>query len=377
MKKENIFDILENAENEPMERLTEKCPDIPDEMLGRILAESERKYNMKKSERTMKDNIKITESDFVEGVEHSKRPVWLAPLSMAASLILIIGIAAGSTFIIKNHGQMPDDSDILPAASVTASAVTETAAAQSSDEKTTDTVTTAVTSESTAETSAASETAETTEAAGSTVEIASLVGKWTYHQWSDGVDKGTVEINADGTFVYTGGSLTIDSGIVKTGVEEIEDTKLDTVLLYDNAGELKLAGYYNAADPDRINVGNGGEVSLIRGEISDDTADNPLAGEWIYEVSDDGIHTVDQSKQYNGRIIIRVDGEFYYTAPDGTETDGTVETGTEEIGGTVLDTVSFYSEGEYMFGGYLRADDPNIIYIGNGGMARLVRIKGF
>jgi hypothetical protein len=47
MKDKEIFDILENAENESMERLIDKCPEIPDEQLDRILAMSEKKFRDK------------------------------------------------------------------------------------------------------------------------------------------------------------------------------------------------------------------------------------------------------------------------------------------------------------------------------------------
>ena len=36
MRKKNIFDVLENAENDSMERLIDKCPEISDEQLDRI-----------------------------------------------------------------------------------------------------------------------------------------------------------------------------------------------------------------------------------------------------------------------------------------------------------------------------------------------------
>ena len=48
MKEKKLFDILGNAEDDSMERLTDKCPEITDAQLDKILAMSERKYKMKK-----------------------------------------------------------------------------------------------------------------------------------------------------------------------------------------------------------------------------------------------------------------------------------------------------------------------------------------
>ena len=101
MKEKNIFDILGNAEDDSMERLTDKCPEITEEQLNKILSLSEKKYKVKKKEilkdRTEKDNnIKMTENDVVEGVERVRRPVWLAPLCSVASLILVAGVVLGT-----------------------------------------------------------------------------------------------------------------------------------------------------------------------------------------------------------------------------------------------------------------------------------------
>ena len=49
MKDEKIFDILERAEDDSMDRLIGKCPEISDNELDKILEMSERKYNMKKT----------------------------------------------------------------------------------------------------------------------------------------------------------------------------------------------------------------------------------------------------------------------------------------------------------------------------------------
>ena len=61
MKEKELFDVLENAEDNSMERLIEKCPEISDKQLDRILAMSERKFKMKNKE--AQRNIKKTENN--------------------------------------------------------------------------------------------------------------------------------------------------------------------------------------------------------------------------------------------------------------------------------------------------------------------------
>ncbi|MBR5683945.1 MAG: hypothetical protein IKW96_11840 [Ruminococcus sp.] len=104
MKKKNIFDILENAEDELMDDFTDMSPGISDDQLEKLLAVSERNYRMKKKEieRTRKDND--TEGEYtVSGVDRIKRPVWLTPLITAASVVLIAGAVIGSVSLMKNN----------------------------------------------------------------------------------------------------------------------------------------------------------------------------------------------------------------------------------------------------------------------------------
>ena len=42
MKDKNIFDILENADNDSMDRLIDKCPELSDEELRKIYEEEHR-----------------------------------------------------------------------------------------------------------------------------------------------------------------------------------------------------------------------------------------------------------------------------------------------------------------------------------------------
>lgn len=106
MKKIDLFETFENAEDELMEDLTDMSPEISDEKLEKLLAVSERNYKMKKEETegTRKEKYKEDEST-VSGVERVKRTVWLRPLTMAASLVLIGATVAGSVALL-NRGKM-------------------------------------------------------------------------------------------------------------------------------------------------------------------------------------------------------------------------------------------------------------------------------
>lgn len=103
MKRENIFDVLTNAEDNTMERLTDKCPEITDTQLERLLALSERKYKEKKRDienSITRRNITMTEYDEVSGVE-THRGTWLRMVSTAASLIVAAGVIWGSISFMK------------------------------------------------------------------------------------------------------------------------------------------------------------------------------------------------------------------------------------------------------------------------------------
>ncbi len=106
VKERNILDILGNAEEDTMEFLTEKCPEITDAELDALIDATEKKYKTKKKAKdgTEKDNnINMTENE-VSGVEHSRRPAWLAPLLTAASIVLTAGVVLGSVMLLNRHG---------------------------------------------------------------------------------------------------------------------------------------------------------------------------------------------------------------------------------------------------------------------------------
>lgn len=410
MKEKELFDVLENAEDNSMERLIEKCPEISDKQLDRILAMSERKFKMKNKE--AQRNIKKTENNVVEGVERVKRPVWLTPLSTAASLILIAGIVIGSTAIIKKSGKKSGDDEITKPA---VTAATETTTATVTETVTTVTVsgTTAgvttyydayVTDALTAETNAQltqSEVTEeeTTESASQTETSASEVsadtelakkfaGKWTYQELDDSVQTepplynniGTIDINEDGSYVASKIWGTFAGGIVTKGEDGFVNGRNVPTINFniDDSDDIALSGWYNEDDLTVIYIGNGGSARIVRTiDTESSTLDvKDIAGQWEYQISD-GANTVDADPQYNGLVTINTDGTYSYREPSerGNTTTGTVKIGSEEIGGTVHTTVSFYEGEEFAFGGYYNSGDPEEISIGNGGMARLLRLK--
>lgn len=117
MNRENIFDVLTNAEDNAMEMITDKCPDLTEAQLERLLAKSERKYKIRKREiesRNRADQITMTEYDEVTGVE-THRGTWIRMVSTAASLVVAAGVIWGSITFMKrtrtddiNNGG-PDD----------------------------------------------------------------------------------------------------------------------------------------------------------------------------------------------------------------------------------------------------------------------------
>lgn len=123
MKKIDLFDTFENAEDELMEDFTDMSPKIDDEQFEKLLAVSERNYKMKKEEieRTKKDNNIDHDADSVSGVDRVKRPVWLTPLITAASLVLVTGAVIGSVLLLNRNGNgVGGNDDFLNATTSTA-----------------------------------------------------------------------------------------------------------------------------------------------------------------------------------------------------------------------------------------------------------------
>ena len=281
MKEKNIFDVLENAEYDSMERLIDKCPEISDEQLEKIFVMSEKKFRKQRAEkeRTKRDNsIKMTHGDVVEGVEHSKRPAWLTPLTTAASILLIAGIAIGSTAMLKRHTKPHGDGGITPAVTVTTSTGTGTNIV-STDENGSTITGTAVTTTTTTVTAKASDGKDNnTEETADTEFIKPFVGTWRYEMSSvnnlsipESADyMGTVEITADAAYTMTDNSGNVTHGTISNAVEEIGGTRLQCLDFssneYSGTAFLTTRAYYVESRPYELHFGNSNIARLVREE---------------------------------------------------------------------------------------------------------------
>jgi len=223
-----------------------------------------------------------------------------------------------------------------------------------------------------ADTAAASVTAE-----ADTIDIMSFAGKWT-HQVSKGnttVDKsaaniGTMEINADASYKYTDADGKTSTGTVKLGSENIGGTEFTVLSFYEGA-ELKFTASYSESRPDVLSLGNGGLAQFAReAAVTADVKD--LAGKWTHQVSK-GNTTVDKSAANIGTMEINADASYKYTDADGKTSTGTVKLGSENIGGTEFTVLSFYEGAELKFTASYSESRPDVLSLGNGGLAQFAR----
>ena len=280
MKDKKIFDILENAEYDSMKKLIDKCPEISDAQLDRIFSMSERKFRKMENgtERTEKDgNITMTENDTVQGVERSRRPVWLTPLSTAASMILIAGLVISSAVMIsRNKHSVGGGSAPIPAVTATSSKVTGTTYV--STDKNGSRLTTTVTTASSEVTTAKSDTENEQSSSDSTEFIKPFTGNWTYQESSvnnlDAADsvinKGHVEIFGDATYKYTDNNGNTSTGTITKTTEDIGGTE---IIKLDFSGDTFMANsaYYTESRPYELHFGNGYAARLLRDEHVNNT----------------------------------------------------------------------------------------------------------
>ena len=98
-----------------------------------------------------------------------------------------------------------------------------------------------------------------------------------------------------------------------------------------------------------------------------------LVGQWTYQVAA-GNFTVDVSANDNGTITVKDDSTYTYTDPDGNTHSGTVELKYEEYSnGDKVPYFAFYEGSEFFIGCYCGQNSSDVYYVGNGGMARIVR----
>ena len=100
---------------------------------------------------------------------------------------------------------------------------------------------------------------------------------------------------------------------------------------------------------------------------------NAIVGQWIYE-EQDASFTDEYVGTPKGFVIVSEDGTYSYNDGASTTT-GIVKIDYEEYSNG--DKVPYYSfcsdSGEFWIGCYINQNEPDVFYIGNGGMSRLVR----
>ena len=101
MRKDQGFDMLENADDRTIERLSE-VPVLTEKEKERILKMS--KDKLKRRYRT--ENIEAG----VSGVETYRRPKWYSFAALAASLVLVCGIV-GTGVLMNRNGMAPDENE--------------------------------------------------------------------------------------------------------------------------------------------------------------------------------------------------------------------------------------------------------------------------
>ena len=394
MNEKKLFDLLENAENDSMNRLIDKCPEISDKQLDRILAKSEKKFKkMEKEYDRNNRNITMTENDTVEGVEHSRRPAWLSTLSMAASVVLIAGIVIGSTALLNRNGNPFNGEDSLPPSATDATSdstdtliVSSVMTGTGTDGTAATAVSTDTTTEAATEDTTEDATEETTEGAAKLLDIRDIAGEWTYQESSGNytVDKGArniaqVDINSDGTYTYIDSAGKVTNGRIEFSTEKIMETEFINVNFYSGS-ERQFSATYRKESKDEMYIGNGGLARLVRGKLplSKDTpaskADiTDITGTWTYQESD-GNYTVDRGAKNIAAITVNSNWSYTYTDAEGNTSYGTVVKNAEELNGVDMPYFSFYQNGaDCIFSVLYVAERPDEMYIGNGGMARLIR----
>lgn len=233
-----------------------------------------------------------------------------------------------------------------------------------------------------AATASAEETAVcvSSEMKGSTSDVQEIAGRWR-HQISDGnhtvgmgaENIGSLEIYPNSAYTYTDADGRLSEGTVKARAEEIGGSDITVFDFYEDA-VIRFSASYFELRPDRLSIGNGDMERFLREAPAIADMDF-FAGQWKYQVSDSE-QDVDISAADNGSVIINADGTYTYTDTDGNVATGSVRIGSEEIGGTQMQTVGFYEGESFKIGGYYRQDEPYSLFIGNGRSSRLVRMTG-
>ena len=93
------LDVLENADNETVERLAGEYEAVTEKDIQRLYARSEKIY----SNRTNED------SEMVTGVDVYRKPVWHRIIAAASALLLVVGVAVGGVLVLRKMKTSPDN----------------------------------------------------------------------------------------------------------------------------------------------------------------------------------------------------------------------------------------------------------------------------
>lgn len=108
---------------------------------------------------------------------------------------------------------------------------------------------------------------------------------------------------------------------------------------------------------------------------NEDSGIAKFVGDWDYQVMD---QNDTENFTDNGHVVINEDGSYNYTSPDGNISTGSVRLEYEEyFDDTRLPMFNFYSDDDsFWIGSYYDENDPDTLWIGNGGEERLVKTGG-
>lgn len=146
--------------------------------------------------------------------------------------------------------------------------------------------------------------------------------------------------------------------IVEYNKEEVEDN----VVILSSKGEVEVAPKEDNGIADAENIEEKDAIAA-------------MVGTWKLEKEQD-----DNSFKAVGTMTVSADGTYKYVADDKDDVDkiheGKITKGVEEYDGFNLQFISFTdNNGDLWAGCYIPATDPDVYYIGNGGVSRFTRVK--
>ena len=104
MKNDDLnLDMLENADERTVERLSEEYSAVTESDVKRLYEKSEKLYNSRKTD------FYFEPQDTVTGVEPYRRPMWSKVLAAVSALVLVTGAVTGGALLIRNFNGRPDD----------------------------------------------------------------------------------------------------------------------------------------------------------------------------------------------------------------------------------------------------------------------------